>query len=144
MCKLSQYFLPSFESIGLLAKVKKPKTDCQDVGHGSHLGFQIETVSAIFNLQVDPILPTKFQVNWPIHSGKKLKIDFQDGGQGSHLGFLFGTMLAIFYLQVVMILPTKFRVIWSLIQEKKYKIYFQDGASGHLGFPIGTILREII
>ena len=38
-------------------------------------------------------------------------------------------------------LPSKFGVNWPLVQEKKQKIDFQDGRhSGHLGFPIGTIL----
>ena len=42
---------------------EKGKIDFQDGGHGSHLGFPIETILAIFDLQVTPMLPTKFQVN---------------------------------------------------------------------------------
>ena len=34
-----------------------------------HLGFPIQTILAIFELQVSPMLPTKFQVNWPFSSG---------------------------------------------------------------------------
>ena len=41
------------------------KIDFQDGGHGSHLGFPIRTILAIFDLQVTPMLPTKYQVNWP-------------------------------------------------------------------------------
>ena len=39
----------------------KCKTDFQD---GGHLGFQIDRILAIFDLQVTPILPIKFQVYW--------------------------------------------------------------------------------
>ena len=55
--------LPSkFGSIGLSVQVKKRKIDFQD---GDHLGFPIETILAIFYLQVTPMLPTKYRVNWP-------------------------------------------------------------------------------
>ena len=39
--KLPQYFLPSFESIGLSGKEKKHKIDFQDGLHCGHFGFQI-------------------------------------------------------------------------------------------------------
>ena len=58
------YFLPSLESIGLSAQEMKWKIDFQDGGHGSHLGFPIGTILAIFDLQVTLMLPTKFGVNW--------------------------------------------------------------------------------
>ena len=32
----------------------------QDGGHGGHLGFPIRTILAIFDLQVTPMLPTKY------------------------------------------------------------------------------------
>ena len=57
------------KSIGLLVQEKKQKTDFQDGGHGSHLGFLIGTILATFDLQVTLMLPTKFQVNWPFSSG---------------------------------------------------------------------------
>ena len=41
------------------------KKDFQDGGIGGHLGFPIETILAIFDLQVTPMLPTKYRVNWP-------------------------------------------------------------------------------
>ena len=44
---------------------KKKIIDFQDGGHGGHLGFPIRTISAIFELQVTPMLPTNFQINWP-------------------------------------------------------------------------------
>ena len=55
-------FLPSLESIGLSVQVKKRKIDFQD---GGHLVFPIGTILAIFDLQVTPMLPTKYLVNWP-------------------------------------------------------------------------------
>ena len=41
----------------------------------------------LFNVQVIPMLPTKFQDNWPFGSGEEAKIDLQDGGPGGQLGF---------------------------------------------------------
>ena len=97
------------ESIGLSVQEKKQKLDFQDGCHGGHLGFPIGTILAIFDLQVTPMLPCKFGVNWPFGSGEEAKIDFQKGG---HLGFPIGTILAIFYLQVTLMLLTKYRVNW--------------------------------
>ena len=39
------------------------KIDLQD---GGHLGFPIRTILATFNLQITPMLPTKFHVSWPV------------------------------------------------------------------------------
>ena len=58
-------FDPSLESIGLCVQEKKRKIDFQDGGHGRHLGYPIGTILAIFNLQVTPMLPTKYRVIWP-------------------------------------------------------------------------------
>ena len=58
------YFLPSLYSTGLSAQEMKWKIDFPDGGHGSHIGFPIGTILAIFDLQVSPMLPTKFWVNW--------------------------------------------------------------------------------
>ena len=41
--------------------------------HGSHLGFLIGMILAIFDLQVTLILPSKFEVNWPFGSGEAAK-----------------------------------------------------------------------
>ena len=40
------------------------------------LGFPIETILAIFDLQVTPMLPTMFRVNWPFPSGEEAKNRF--------------------------------------------------------------------
>ena len=42
-------------------------------------------VLAIFDLQVTPMLLTRFRVNWPFVSEEEAKIDFQDGHHGGHL-----------------------------------------------------------
>ena len=78
-------------------KKKKKKKDFQDGCHCGHLEFPIGTILAIFDLEVIPMLPTKFRVS--TDSGvqeKKQKIEFQDG---SHLRFPIGTILAIFNKQ---------------------------------------------
>ena len=61
-------FLPSLKSISLSVQEKKRKIGFQDVHHGSHLGFPIRTILVIFDLQVTPMLPSKFGVNWPFSS----------------------------------------------------------------------------
>ena len=58
------------------------------------------------DLQVAPILPTKFRVNWPFSSSEEVqKKKFQDGG---HLGFPIRMILAIFDLQFALIFTIKF------------------------------------
>ena len=85
----------------------------QNSSHGGHFGGWIRTILAIFDLQINLMLPTKFQVNWPFSSTEEAKkIDFQDGHHGSHLGFPIGTIFAIFDLQVTPMLLTKFQVNW--------------------------------
>ena len=44
------------------------KRDFQDACHSSHLGFPIWLILINFNLQVAPMLPTKFQANLPFGS----------------------------------------------------------------------------
>ena len=73
------------------------------------LDYPIGTILAVFDLQVTPMLPSTFGVNWPFGSGEEAKNRFQDGG---HLGFPIGTILAIFYLQVTLMLTSKFGVNW--------------------------------
>ena len=59
----------SFESIGLSVQ-KKFNTGFQD---GCHLGFLIRMILAIFDLQVNLILPNKFLVKWPSGSGEDVQ-----------------------------------------------------------------------
>ena len=68
-------YLPSFESIGLSVQKKKRKIHFQD---GRHLGFPIGTILAIFDLQVIPMLPTNFLINWPLVQENKRKSSISD------------------------------------------------------------------
>ena len=68
--------LPSFESIGPSVQDKKRKIKFQNGCHGGHLGFLIGVILAIFDLQVIPMLPTKFKVNKPFSSGEEAKNRF--------------------------------------------------------------------
>ena len=81
--------------------------------HGGQLGFLVGTILATFDLQVTPMLPTKFKVIYLASRfrSRSEKIDFQDGSYGGHFEFLIGTILATFDLQVTPMLPTKFKVI---------------------------------
>ena len=65
--------LLSYKSVGLSVQDKKRKTDFQVGCRGGYLAFPIGTILAIFDLQVTPMLPTKFQVNWPFVSGEEAK-----------------------------------------------------------------------
>ena len=62
--------------LAFFVQEKKRKTDFQDGRHGGYLGFPIGTILAIFDLQVTPMLPTKFRVNWRLLQEKKRKIHF--------------------------------------------------------------------
>ena len=81
--------------------------DFQDGCYGSHLGFLIGMILAIFGFWVQE---------------KKRKIDFQDGCNGGHLGFPIGMILAVFVLQVTQMFPSKFGVNWPFGSEKEAKI----------------------
>ena len=101
-----------FELIGLSVQEKKRKIDFQDGCHGGHLGFPISMILASFDLQVTPMLHSKFGVNWPFSSGEGTKNRFSRWPHGGHLGFPISTILAIFELQVTPMLPSKFGVNW--------------------------------
>ena len=74
--KSPKCFLPSFESTGLSVQEKKRKIDFQDGCHGAHPGFTIGMILAIFDLQVTPMPPTKFGVNWLLGLGVEAKNRF--------------------------------------------------------------------
>ena len=115
-------FLASLESIGLSVQEKKRKIDFQD---GGHLGFLISMILAIFDLQVTPMLLSKFGVNWPFRSGEEAKNRFSRCG---HLGFLINTILASFDLQVTPMLPSKFGVNWPFGSGEEAKNRFKMAA----------------
>ena len=82
--------LPSKFGVNFSVQEKKRKIDFQDGGHGSHLGFLISMILAIFDLQVTLMLPSKLESIGLSVQEKKRKLDFQDGGHGGHLGFPIG------------------------------------------------------
>ena len=107
--KSSRCFLPIFKSTGPLVQENKWKKEFQDGRHDSHLGFPIQTIYPILDLQVTRMLPTKFRVKWPFSFSfqeKKRKIHFKDGCHRGHLGFLIGMILSIFDLQATLMLHT--------------------------------------
>ena len=82
--KSPRCFLASLESIGLSVQEKKRKIDFQD---GGHLGFLINKILASFDLQVTPMLPSKFGVNWPFGSGEEAKNRFKMAAMAAILDF---------------------------------------------------------
>ena len=97
---------------------------------------------AIFYLQVTPMLPTKFQVNWPLCSGEEAKNRFSrwQPWQPSWISNRNDFSNFFIYKSPRCFLPS-FKSIGLSVQEKKRKVHFQDGGHGsHLEFPIGMIL----
>ena len=120
------------ESIGFWVQEKKRKIDFQDGHHGGHLVFPIGMILAIFDLQVNPMLPSKFGGNWP-YGSRKAKTRFSRclPWQPSYVSNRHDFRYFLPCLESI--------GFW--VQEKKRKIDFQDGHHGsHLVFPIGMIL----
>ena len=46
--------------------------DFQDSNHGGHPGISTEPILAIFDIQVNLVLSTKFRGNWPFGSGEAM------------------------------------------------------------------------
>ena len=119
----TQYLLRLRSSlIGLSFLKKKLKINFQDGRHGCHLGFPIGTILAIFDIQVTPMLPTRFQVNWPFGSGEEVNNKFSRWPP-----FLIGRFLTIFNLHVAPILPPKLRVNWPFVSGEEAKNDYHDG-----------------
>ena len=106
-----------FNSIGLSVLENKQKVGFID---GGHLGFQIGTISAMFDLQVIPMLPTKFQVNWTGHEAKNGFARWRPSWISDRNDFSY------FYLKVTSMPLTKFQVNWLFVSGEEAKIYFQD------------------
>ena len=99
------------------------------------------------------MLPTKFQVNWPLGSGEDVKNRFSwwsprrpswisdqngfryfwstshPGNHGGHLGFPIRIILANFDLQVTLMLPTKFQGNWPFGSGEEAKNRFSRWGS---------------
>ena len=109
--------LPSrFKTISILFLEKKRKVDFQDSSHGGHLRFTIGKILVFFffffYLQVTPMLPTKFHVNWPFVSGEEAKNRFSRWWPWKPSWILDLNNFSYFALQDTPILPTKFQVNW--------------------------------
>ena len=72
------------------------------------LDFQL----AIFDLQVTPMLPTKFKVNKPFDSGQEAKSRFLRWLPWQTSRISDQKDFSYFDVQVNLMLPTKFRVNW--------------------------------
>ena len=127
-------------SIGLFVQEKKRKTDFQDGRQGGHFGFLIETSFATFDLQITPMLPTEFQVNWPFGSGVEAKNRISRWPPRRSSWISDRNNFSFFDIQVTPCFLPSFKSVGLLVQEKKRKIDFQDSRhSGHFGFQNGTI-----
>ena len=60
-------------SIGFWVQQKKRKIDFQDSWISDRHDFPIGMILTVFDLQVTPMLPSKFGVNWPFGSGEAKK-----------------------------------------------------------------------
>ena len=128
----------NFELIALSLQEKKFKTDFQDGCHSLNLGFPIATIWAIFYLQVTPMLPTKFRVNWPFSSEEEGKKRFSRWPP-SWISDWNNFSYFYIYKSSRCFLPI-FKSTGPLVQENKRRKDFQDDRhGGHLGFPIQTI-----
>ena len=52
--------------------IQKFKTDFKNCGHGNHLGFPIGMILASSDIQITPILTTKFPVSWSFGPGEEV------------------------------------------------------------------------
>ena len=96
------------------------------------------------NIQVTPILPIMFQVNWLFGSGEKIQMTFSKlrSWRPSLIPSLhYRNDVSHFCLPVAPILTIKFRVNQPFGSGDKFKVDFQDGCCGsHLQILIETIL----
>ena len=118
-------------SNGLSVQEKKRKIDFQDGHHGGHFGFPIRMILAIFYLQVNLMLPTKFQVKWPFSSGEEAKNRFfKMAANAAILDFRSKQFyLFLIYTSPRCLLPS-FKSTGLTVQEKKQKMDSQDGCHG--------------
>ena len=114
---------------------KKHRIDIQD---GSHLGFPIGMISAIFDQPITPMLPNKFLVNMPLGSRGEVKNRFSRQplwiSDRNYFSYFLSTSHPDASYPVSSQLAFQFR-------RRSEKIDFQDSRHGrHLGFPIRSIL----
>ena len=120
--KLPGYFLPSFKSISLSVE-KKFKIDLQGGSCGSHLGFLIRTILAIFDFKQPQYRLSCFKSIRLLVQEKKDKRDFQSGGHGGHLWFLIYKTPWYFLLSFKSIIG--FQIRMSYFQSASSLLAFQ-------------------
>ena len=100
--------------------------------HGGHLGFPIGTILAVLDLQVIPMLPIKFRINWLLGFGEEVKNRFLRWPPWRPS--LIPDWNDFSYFWSSSHLPS-FQSIGLSVQEKKRKLDFQDDGHGdHLGY----------
>ena len=88
------------------------------------LDFPIRTFLATFDLPVTPMLPTKFQVNWPFGSGEEVKNWFSRRPPWRPSWISDPKDFSFFIYWSPLILPTKFRVNWPFGSEEEVQNRF--------------------
>ena len=105
---------------------KKQKIDYED---GRHLGFLIETILAMFDLQVILMIHTKFQVNWPFSAGEEANKVFKIAAMAAILDF----RLERFYLFLIYKSPQcflqSFKSISLSVRRRSEKQIFKMAAT---------------
>ena len=92
-------------------------------------------ILAFFYIQVTPMLPTKFQINWPFCSAEEAKHRFSRWRPWHPYWISNRNDFIYVWSTSHPDASIKFQVIARLVQEKKRKIDFQDSHQGsHLGF----------
>ena len=92
----------------------KWKVDFQDGGHGWHFGFPIGTILAIFDLQVTPMLPSKFRVIWHLGLGEEAKNRFSRWQPWRPSWISDRNDFSYFWSTSHLMPPAEFRVNWLL------------------------------
>ena len=87
---------------------------------------QIVMILAIFDLQVTPMLPTKFQINWPFGSAEEAKNRFS---RWRPSWIFYKNNFTLFDLQVSLMLPNKFQVNWPSGSGEEAKNGFSRGGA---------------
>ena len=128
-------FLQNLESTGFSVQVKKRKKKRRPSWISDPNDF------SYFDLQVTPMLPSKFRVNRPFGSGEEAKNRFSKWPPWRPSNFRLERVELILIFALPRCFLPSFRSVGLLVQEKKRKTDFEDSRhSGHLGFPIETIL----
>ena len=135
--KSPRCFPPSLQSNGFLVEEAKNRFSRWRPWQPSWISDQDNL--AIFDLQVTPMLPIEFGVDWPFCSGEEAKNRFSRWRPWRPSWIFDRNEFSYFWSTSHP--DASYQVSSQLVSQstkQKRKIYFQDGR--HLGFPIKTIL----